>query len=83
MVNKNISKTKEEEIYLLLVSLDRFFGKNNDRQTAMFNLYGLYDNQHDVLFPVSFYIKIISSRPIHLFIKFQICCPFFFRYLLS
>lgn len=51
--NKNITQVRKEEIYLMLLSLDRFFGRTYDRETAMFTLYGPYEGQSDVIFPVS------------------------------
>ncbi|OXU29059.1 hypothetical protein TSAR_015174 [Trichomalopsis sarcophagae] len=49
--NKNITQVRKEEIYLMLLSLDRFFGRTYDRETAMFTLYGPFEGQSDVIFP--------------------------------
>ncbi|XP_058804849.1 transferrin [Phymastichus coffea] len=51
LVSSNVTRTREQEIFLMLLSLDRFFGKTLDRETAMFTLYGPYEGQSDVIFP--------------------------------
>ena len=52
LTRENLSPMRKKEIYLLLLSLDRYFGKNYDRQSAMFSLYGPYDGHTNVVFPV-------------------------------
>ncbi|XP_011505188.1 PREDICTED: transferrin isoform X1 [Ceratosolen solmsi marchali] len=51
LASKNITQVRREEIYLLFLSLDRFFGNIYDRETAMFTLYGPYEGHSDIIFP--------------------------------
>ncbi|XP_014208083.1 transferrin-like [Copidosoma floridanum] len=51
LANKNASNVKKEDIFLMLLALDRFFGKTHDRETPMFSLYGPFEGESDVIFP--------------------------------
>ncbi|KAJ8684290.1 hypothetical protein QAD02_020082 [Eretmocerus hayati] len=51
LASKHMNQVKREETYLLLLSLDRFFGRLYDKETAMFTLYGPFEGHPDVIFP--------------------------------
>lgn len=52
MVNGKVSKNREDEIYLMLVSLDKLL-KENLQDLPLVSLYGPFDGQKNIIFPVS------------------------------
>ncbi|KAL7300041.1 hypothetical protein TKK_0007051 [Trichogramma kaykai] len=51
LASDRILPVKEEEIYLMFVTLNRYFGTNFARETPMFDMYGKFDGVQDVIFP--------------------------------
>lgn len=52
-MHENITKVKEDDIFLTFLGLNRYFGRTFDRETPMFEMYGPYEEKANVLFPVS------------------------------
>ncbi|KMQ96612.1 transferrin isoform x4 [Lasius niger] len=53
VAHENITDLRRQEIYSMLLEMDKLFGKKFNGQTPAFSLYGPYDGNHDLIFPVS------------------------------
>lgn len=53
MVHGKISKKKENVIYRMLIDLDRLLKGNLTNLSPLLSLYGPFDQQKNVIFPVS------------------------------
>lgn len=53
MMHANISKSREQEIYILLVELNALFGNEFKGDTPQISMYGTFEGTNNVLFPVS------------------------------
>ncbi|XP_066599657.1 transferrin isoform X2 [Prorops nasuta] len=50
MVNVNMTNVRRKEIEMMLFAMDKYFGLP-DQGIPSYNLYGLFEGQHDILFP--------------------------------
>ena len=66
VVNENITKIREDDIYSMFLSLDQYFGRKYVRETPMFKMYSTYDSVPNVIFPVR-YSFIITSFVLKIF----------------
>lgn len=53
MAHENITELKRQEIYTMLLEMDKIFGRKFNGQAPTFLLYGPYEDNHGVIFPVS------------------------------
>lgn len=53
MVNKNVSSSREEEISLLFMDLNRLFGETYQGTTPLMSLHGPFEKQKNIIFSVS------------------------------
>lgn len=51
IVNENTTSIRHEEIYSMLLEMDRLFGPSFKGETPAFSLYDIYDVNHSVIFP--------------------------------
>lgn len=67
VVNEQMSVTRRENIKLLFEELDTWFGTKTIGQTPVISLYGSFDSNDSILFPVSlfiiFYLLLHQSIP--------------------
>lgn len=53
MAHENITDLRREEIYSMLLEMDKIFGRKFNGQAPTFLLYGPYEDNQGVIFPVS------------------------------
>lgn len=51
VTHENITDLRRQEIYSMLLEMDRLFGKTYSGQTPAFSLYGPFDDNHGIIFP--------------------------------
>ncbi|KAM0730836.1 Transferrin [Formica fusca] len=49
--NENITDLRRQEIYSMLLEMDKLFGKNANKQSPAFLLYGPYEGNLSIIFP--------------------------------
>ncbi|XP_076395168.1 transferrin 3 isoform X3 [Megachile rotundata] len=52
IANENITDLRQEEIYTMLLEMDKLFGNSFKGQTPAFSMYGMYDSNHSIIFPL-------------------------------
>lgn len=57
MAHENITDLRRQEIYTMLLEMDKIFGRKFNGQAPTFLLYGPYEENHGVIFPVSWMRK--------------------------
>ncbi|KAK2584704.1 hypothetical protein KPH14_007038 [Odynerus spinipes] len=60
VAHENITDLRRTEIYSMLLSMDEFFGASYPGFTPAFSLYGTYDDNRNVIFPVSIMTQVIG-----------------------
>jgi len=66
MAHENITNLRRQEIYTMLLEMDKIFGRKFNGQAPTFLLYGPYEDNHGVIFPVSWIrISFISRKKIY------------------
>lgn len=43
---------RREEIYSMLLEMDKLFGSSFKGRTPVFSMYGIYDSNQSIIFPV-------------------------------
>ena len=61
MVHKDLTETRKNEIYLLVLELDRLFHVNTEGVHKQISLYGPFGGQSDVIFSVSILIFLYND----------------------
>ncbi|XP_029047625.1 transferrin isoform X1 [Osmia bicornis bicornis] len=51
IAHENITDLRREEIYTMLLEMDKLFGNTFKGQTPAFSMYGIYDTNHSIIFP--------------------------------
>lgn len=52
ITHENITDVRREEIYSMLLEMDKLFGITFKGPTPAFSMYGIYDSNHSIIFPV-------------------------------
>ncbi|XP_043526669.1 transferrin isoform X3 [Frieseomelitta varia] len=51
VTHENITDLRREEIYSMLLEMDKLFGSSFKGPTPAFSMYGIYDSNHSIIFP--------------------------------
>ncbi|XP_071866002.1 transferrin 3 isoform X1 [Bombus fervidus] len=51
ITHENITDVRREEIYSMLLEMDKLFGITFKGPTPAFSMYGIYDSNHSIIFP--------------------------------
>lgn len=54
-----MTELRRDEIYSMLLEMDKLFGSTFKGRTPAFSMYGIYDSNESIIFPVRKNIKII------------------------
>ncbi|XP_033208069.1 transferrin-like isoform X2 [Belonocnema kinseyi] len=65
MMHTNVSKSREQEIYLMLVELNALFGNEFKGDTPQISMYGTFEGTNNVLFPDKTYALQRDADRIH------------------
>ncbi|KOX73093.1 Transferrin [Melipona quadrifasciata] len=52
VTHENITDLRREEIYSMLLEMDKLFGSSFKGPTPVFSMYGIYDSNRSIIFPV-------------------------------
>lgn len=47
-----MTELRQEEIYSMLLEMDKLFGSTFKGRTPAFSMYGIYDSNQSIIFPV-------------------------------
>ncbi|XP_076758710.1 transferrin 3 isoform X1 [Xylocopa sonorina] len=51
VIHENMTDLRREEIYSMLLEMDKLFGSSFNGETPAFSMYGIYDSNHSIIFP--------------------------------
>ncbi|XP_017753884.1 PREDICTED: transferrin isoform X2 [Eufriesea mexicana] len=51
VIHENMTVLRQEEIYSMLLEMDKLFGSTYKGSTPAFSMYGIYDSNHSIIFP--------------------------------
>lgn len=52
VAHENMTEMRREEIYSMLLQMDKLFGSAFKGETPAFSMYGIYDSNRSIIFPV-------------------------------
>ncbi|XP_043790727.1 transferrin isoform X5 [Apis laboriosa] len=64
ITNENMTELRRNEIYSMLLEMDKLFGSTFKGRTPAFSMYGIYDSNESIIFPIlplsMFHLQVVS-----------------------